>query len=256
MKSLKEGLVFIVTLMSINLVSASFHYGFSSLDGLLSTFDSSTVFLTAIFLIAFVLIFWPLSKFFKENTLIPGIIAFALSFLLIFEVNRRGYDFTGFFYGIGISEGIFSLIIPLALIVGLIFSGFKYGWGITLASLGGFLIFITFTSIVYSKGTTFVLGAILLGIGIWLWMRGKNGGIETQSPSQTPTDYAQETRRLRERQNYEYYKNQQEQRERQQSQQRRNQERELRRQQSKQQKIIDRYARRYGKKAARKRFGT
>jgi len=174
----KRGFIlgFFLFLFGINFVSAAFHYGGYSLSDLLNTFDSSTVILTSIFIIAFVLIFWPLSKFFKENALIAGIISFAISFLIIFEINRRGYDFAGFFYGIGISEGIFSFIIPLVLIVGLIFSGFKYGWGITLTSIGGFLIITSFTDIIYAKGATFIIGAILLGIGIWLWRRGKKGG--------------------------------------------------------------------------------
>lgn len=163
--------VFILALLSINFVTASFHYGGYSLSDVLNTFDSSTVILTSIFLISFILIFWPLSKFFRENPMLAGIISFAMSFLLIFEINRRGYNFAGFFYNIGISEGILSTIIPLVLIIVLIFSGFKYGWGITLTSIGGFFIIISFTEIIYAKGITFILGAILLGIGIWLWRR-------------------------------------------------------------------------------------
>jgi len=154
----------------IGLVSAQFYRGYS-LSDLLNTFDSSTVILTSIFLIAFILIFWPLSKFFRENALLAGIISFAMSFLLIFEINRRGLDFAGFFYNIGISGGILYTILPLVLIIGLIFSGFKYGWGITLTSVGLFFIGISFTDIIYEKGITFILGFILLSIGIWLWIR-------------------------------------------------------------------------------------
>ena len=169
----KKGLIlgFFLFLFGINFVTASFHYGGYSLSDVLNTFDSSTVILTSIFLISFILIFWPLSKFFRENQMLAGIISVAMSFLLIFEINRRGYDFTGFFYNIGISEGILSTIIPFVLIIVLIFSGFKYGWGITLTSIGGFFIIISFTEIIYEKGITFILGFILLGIGIWLWKR-------------------------------------------------------------------------------------
>lgn len=108
--------------------------------------------------------------------MLAGIISFAMSFLLIFEINRRGLDFAGFFYNIGISEGILSTIIPLVLIIVLIFSGFKYSWGITLISIGGFFIIISFTEIIYEKGITFILGFILLSIGIWLWRRKRKRG--------------------------------------------------------------------------------
>ena len=175
----KRGLIlgFFLFLFGINFVSAAFHYGGSSLSDLLNSFDSSTVVLTSIFLIAFILIFWPLSKFFRGNAALAGVISFSMSFLLIFEINRRGFDFTGLFYGIGLSEGILSIIIPLVLIIGIIFSGIKYGLGITLASLGGFLMIISFTDIIYEKGITFILGAILLGLGIWLWTRKKKDGL-------------------------------------------------------------------------------
>jgi len=160
--------------MAINFVSASFHYGGYSLSDILNTFDPSTVFLLTIFIIAFILIFWPLSKFFKESPSLAGIIAFVMSGSLIFEVNRRGFNFSGFFYNLGISEGILFTVMPLVLIIGIIFSGFKYGWGITLASIGGLLIGASFTDIIYSKVTAVTLGLILLGIGGWLWKRKRN----------------------------------------------------------------------------------
>ena len=174
----KRGILFVflfslITLMAMNFVSAAFHYGGYSLSDLLNTFDSSTVILTSIFLIAFILIFWPLSKFFRENPILAGIISFAMSFLLIFEINRRGLDFTGFFYSIGISGGILYTIAPIILLVGLIFSGFKYGWGITLTSVGGFFIAISFTDIIYSKLSAVTLGIIFFVIGILLWRRRK-----------------------------------------------------------------------------------
>lgn len=181
MKSRGILLVFILALFSINFVTASFHYGGYSLSDLLNTFDSSTVILLSIFAIAFILIFWPLSKFFRESPLLAGIISFAISFLLIFEINRRGYNFAGFFYNIGISEGILSVIVPLILLVGLIYISYskyekRFRFHRAFLISGGLFIAISLTPIIYEKETTFILGFILSGIGIWLWRRGKRGG--------------------------------------------------------------------------------
>ncbi|MCH8945959.1 MAG: hypothetical protein IIA85_03485 [Nanoarchaeota archaeon] len=179
-------LSFLLILFGINfigLVSAQFYRGLS-LSDLLNSFDSSTVILTSIFLIAFILIFWPLSKFFRENALLAGIISFAMSFLLIFEINRRGLDFAGFFYSIGISGGILYTIAPLILLVGFFLISysklerkFKFYRGFFV--LGGLLIgIVIFTDIFYSEGTTFILGVIFSLIGVWLWRRGRRSGFE------------------------------------------------------------------------------
>ena len=182
----KRGILFVflfslIALMAVNFVSAAFHYGGYSLSDILNTFDPSTVILLTIFIIAFILIFWPLSKFFRENPMLAGIIAFAMSGSLIFEVNRRGLDFTGFFYSIGISGGILYTIAPLILLAGFFYISYsklerRFKFYRAFLVLGGLLIVASFTDIIYAKGATFILGAIIFGVGILLWRRGRKRG--------------------------------------------------------------------------------
>ena len=260
----KRGLMFAFTsvflVAMINLVSAQFYGGFSISD-ILSSIDQSTMILGVIFVVSLAFINQALIRtIFRDNAAIAGIIAFAISLLIIYGINLTGLDFEGFFYNLGFSEGFLSTVVLLALIGGGIYLGIKYGLGEMLMVLGGFFIILSFTDFIYETATTFILGLFFLGIGGWLLQRKKKlrlVGSSYSSPERfRGIDYGQEASRLRDKQKYDYYKRVEEQREGQAFKQRRNQERESRKSQIEEKKLRDRYARRYGKGAARKRFGA
>jgi|TARA_Y100000310_G_scaffold116790_1_gene115476 hypothetical protein len=157
----------------INFVSASFHYGGFGLSNILDSIDPSTMFLGLLFIVIFVFSNYALSKFFKDNKSIGGILSFVISLGIVYWVNRTGLDFEGFFFNIGFSSGILYTIIPLVLIGGIIFLGFKYDFGTILATVGGFLLIVSFTDLVYERGFIFIIGLILLGISGWMLLKKK-----------------------------------------------------------------------------------
>ena len=173
----KRGLMFAFTsvflVAMINLVSAQFYGGFSISD-ILSSIDSSTVLLGLVFIVSFAFVNQALIRtIFRDNAAIAGVIAFAISFGIVWGVNRTGLDFEGFFYTLGFSEGFLSTIVLLALIGGGIYLGIKYSFGALLTSIGGLFIIMSFTDFIYETGTTIFIGLIFAGIGIWLLMRKK-----------------------------------------------------------------------------------
>jgi len=119
----------VIGLFLINFASA--YYGGSSLSDLLNQMDSSTIFLGAIFIIAFAFINYSLSKaVFRDNKTTAGIVAFCVSFLITYGINRTGFDFEGLFYNLGYSIGlsgdILYMVIFLVLIAGIVYLIWKF----------------------------------------------------------------------------------------------------------------------------------
>ena len=167
--------VSIFLVLMVNFVSAQFYGGFS-LSNILYSIDSSTMILGIVFIVAFALLNYSLSKVFYDNKAIAGIIAFAISLGITWGMNRTGLNFEGFFYTLGFSEGFLATIVSLALIGGGIYLGVKYGFGVVLTVLGGFFIILSFTSFIYETGTTFIIGLIFMivgGIVLYKWPREK-----------------------------------------------------------------------------------
>lgn len=158
----------------MNFVSAQFYGGFG-LSNILDSIDPSTMILGLIFIIAFALLNYSLSRVFRDNKAIGSIIAFAVSIGIIYGINRTGLDFEGFFYGIGFSSGILYTIIPFLLIAGIIFLVIRFSFGAMFATVGGFLLLVSFTDLVYEKGFIIVIGTILLLIGLWMKHKKKYG---------------------------------------------------------------------------------
>ena len=181
----------ILLITMISFVSAQF-YGRYSLSDILNSVDPSTMILGVAFIVFFAFLNAALSRFFIDNKAIGGVIAFAISLLIIYGINRTGLDFEGFFYNIGFSEGFLATIISLVLIGGAIYLGIKYGFGILSTIIGGFFIILSFTDFIYETGTTFFIGVIFLVIGIWLLWRKKkrelgNPPSNPQTSPVTPT---------------------------------------------------------------------
>ncbi|MAG78788.1 hypothetical protein CMI40_00225, partial [Candidatus Pacearchaeota archaeon] len=140
---------------------------------LLDSIDSSTIVLGSIFLISFALLNFSLSRVFKDqygtpNKAMSGIIAFLVSLLMIYGINKTGFDYEGLFYGFGFSSDLLSFLAPIILLVGAIYLIIKYGLSTLLLVFGGLLFLLSFTDIIYDGFTAGVIGVILILIGLFL----------------------------------------------------------------------------------------
>jgi len=195
---MKRGLLgFSLLILLTQVISAQFYsgYGGFSLTNFFSKIDPTTIIFGLLFLIFFALIFYALSRIFKDpygqpNKGIAGTIAFAVTSLIIYGLYRTGFNFEGIFYNFGLSIdslypilGVLFLIVAVLLIWGLgrtkdefgkkTFS-LRRGVGGFFMLFGLFLILLTiFTEIFYEKLTTLIIGIVLLVIGLVLWRRRK-----------------------------------------------------------------------------------
>lgn len=159
----------IITLVLINFISAYYgSYRSFSLSDLLNSIDASTMLLGAIFIVSFAFINYGLSRFFKDNKATAGIAAFVVSLLITYGINRTGLDFEGFFYDIGISGDFLYTILPIVLLIGVIYLGWKLGFGIAIMIFGVLFILISFTSLIYQKGILILIGISLLVAGFYI----------------------------------------------------------------------------------------
>jgi hypothetical protein len=165
-------IIFLLIFLSASAVTAQYYGNSLSLGELLSRIDSSTLILGSLFIIFFALIYFSLSKtIFSKEPALGGVIAFALSMLIIYGINKSDYDIEGFFYNLGVTSDVLYSIIPILLIIAIIFMGVKFGLGVVLAVVGGGFIILSFTDWIYEKTILFIIGAIILGIGVWLTLR-------------------------------------------------------------------------------------
>lgn len=178
----KRGIIFFLSFFLIDFVSAFSNYNRFSLSGFLDSIDPSTMILGVLFIISFALINTTLGKVFKNdygepNKAIAGIIAFAVSILIIYEINRYGLDIEGLFYSVGFSSDLLYVILPIILLVGAIFIIIRYkkfGFAVLSLILGLLLMILTvFTDIFYEKGLALIIGIVLLLIGLLLWNRAR-----------------------------------------------------------------------------------
>jgi hypothetical protein len=195
---MKKRIISIISLISlflINFVSAQFFSGYNrfSFSDFLRSIDPQIMILGGLFLIFFILIFYPLSRVFKDsygqpNKTIAGILAFIISTLIIYGINRFGFDIEGMFYGLGISGDLLYIILPIILLIGAIFIiwGFSRGRGIISGFVAVFLIFgalltlLTLsTNIFYEKGLVLTIGVVmfLIGVILWWWKRRRKRGL-------------------------------------------------------------------------------
>lgn len=160
----RRGLVSLfLTLISINFVSAQF-YGSLSISDALRAVDPSTMVLGIIFVIAALLINVGLSRGgpLKYNQTAKGIISISLALLIIWGIDRAGFDYYGLFNGIVffIPEGLLETIWPLLFFLSMLFVGWKFGWKSIFLALGIFLIGGAFFA--YESGLLLILGGFFI----------------------------------------------------------------------------------------------
>ena len=180
---MKKGLfAFLAPFLMIKLVDAQFfgsYGGNFSIVSFLDSFGVENITFMALFIIFFAVIFYSLSRLFKDpygqpNKPIAGVLAFAISALISYGIYRSGFDLTGLLYGWGIDTSFLYPVISIAI---LLFAGLmiKYvGFGAFLMLSGASLFCIAiFTDIVYEKTFLAILGVILavIGLGILKWKR-------------------------------------------------------------------------------------
>ncbi len=180
-------IILLLGVFLISFVNAQFGGGsLSSLGDLLNTIPSSTMILGAFFIIFFALIFFALSKVFRDrygetNKAIASVVSLAASLLMVYGINKMDFDFEGFFFDIGISSDILYIAIPLIILVGLIFLFIKLR-SKALFILGGLFILLSFTDLIYEKVFLLVIGIILIILGLWLTFRKRGYSRYESSP--------------------------------------------------------------------------
>jgi len=155
----KSWLSVFVLLMTTGFASAAL-----SLSDMLDSIDSSFVILSSVFIISFLFFYFSLSKVFKTQKNFASIISVVLSFLIVYGVNKVGFDVENFFFNMGVSEDAFMTIIPLILVAGIIFMFIKFKTK-TFYYLGGLLIVLGFF-IFEEAAQIIVMGVVLIIIGI------------------------------------------------------------------------------------------
>lgn len=164
----KKGLLFfLLTLFSINFASAYGYYP-SSISDALYAIDPTTIVLSLLFIIAFAFLNWILSKYFKDNKATAGIIAFAVSALMIYGIWRKGFDIENIFGDISVGADLFYTLLPLVVIALVIFLIIKFGRN-ALGILG--LLCFAISIVAYEKSTLWLVGGAL--IILWFIFRKK-----------------------------------------------------------------------------------
>lgn len=176
---MKKGVLGIFLLLStISFASAA------GIGNLLDLVDESTLILSSIFIVTFAILFFSLQRVFKGNNGIAGIVSAVISLVTVYFINKSGFDFSGFFLDIGISEEVIWTIVPLLIVAGVIFAIIKLRTG-SLILFGGLLILLSFFA--YEKVLLIFLGIVLAVVGIFFVSKKKLPVDKKTNNSQTNT---------------------------------------------------------------------
>lgn len=172
----KKSIIFLaLPLFLINLVSA--YYGQTSLENLLNSLDPSTAILGSIFIIFFILINYPLSKAFKDQKGVAVILAFVLSFISIYTINRSGFDYQNIyynlFYNIGLSSAVASTLLPILFLIGTLIILWKFDMAVLSIILGTLMFLGGILGLVYEGGLLTGIGIVFILIGAYFKFKKK-----------------------------------------------------------------------------------
>lgn len=166
-------LSFILSLISISFVSAQYFRGYS-FENFLYSIDPSLAILGSIFLLSLFIFNFALSRtVLRENKVMPPSIALILAFLVIYSLNKFGWDYQRFFYNLGLSESLLSGFGWIIIVIAIIFLGMKIGFQWALMGMGTLLVLMSiyFTEFIEYPGFFFLLGPILVAIGLYKWWK-------------------------------------------------------------------------------------
>jgi hypothetical protein len=144
--------------------------------------DSGTMISGLLFIIFFVVINFSLSRIFKKERASGVIISLCTSLLAVYGINKTNLNLSGLFFNLGISEELLSSIIPWIILIGIVLASFvkdsatgkrRFRLYRTFLILGGVLIILGLTPIIYQKGVVLIAGIIFFLIGLGLWLKNK-----------------------------------------------------------------------------------
>ncbi len=176
---MKRGLIFGILLLSLFLTGLASAFSFSET---LSFIDPTLLTLAVVFVIAFGVLYFSVSKIFKGNKAISAVIAIALSFLIVYWVNNL-VNLGALFSGWGISNETLYTVGPILLFALIIFLFIKLKFAGIFLILGGIFIFAGVTSLVYSTDIAIIIGIVLAVIGLIALLK-KKGKIKFSGPRQ------------------------------------------------------------------------
>jgi hypothetical protein len=173
-----------------------------SIGDFLDAFGFENLLLIATFLISFALINFSLKKVLKDsagqpNKAVAGVVAFAVSMLIVYGVHRIGFDLENFFYDLGLDENLLEIIVPLIVLAAAIWLIYKVGIVLLLIIVGLLFIIVSFTDWVYESGILLFTGIGLLILGViirwWKKRKPKTGGLPPLPSSPSPVETNQRT---------------------------------------------------------------
>ena len=119
---MKKGMIIALLLIPlISVVNAYGSYSSFSLSNFLDSFDPSTLILGLLFIIILAFLKFSLSKFFKESEGATNVVSLCAAALIIYGINRMGWDYENFFYDLGLTSDILYMAVPILLILGLFY---------------------------------------------------------------------------------------------------------------------------------------
>ncbi len=158
---MKRGLLLftILTIISISLASAGI------LDGLTDSFNNESLLFFSVLAIIFILFFLALSKVktFKTNRPAAGVISLAVSFLVMYGLNKMNFSLQDFFLSAGFSDELIAVITPLIVLGVLLLLIIKTKF-LTFLILGISFVLVGLLDLVYASDFLIILGGILIVI--------------------------------------------------------------------------------------------
>lgn len=148
-----------------------------AINELLYAIDPNTMVLCLIFIILYIIIHFSLAKIFKKDRASSVIISLCISLLAIYGINKINFNFSNFFFDLGISEDIFYIIVPWIILGLAVLASFardeatgkkRFKLYRLLLALG-LMIFLIGLTPVYQRIVFIVAGIILIILGILLW---------------------------------------------------------------------------------------
>jgi uncharacterized membrane protein YhdT len=116
---MKKRILLILGIFLTKLASAQDYSDRLTLSSLLNQIDVSTMVLSVVFIVSFALLFYSLSKMFRGEKGIAGVVSLALSFLIAYGINKSGIDLENLVYDMGMTLETLHIIFPI-FIIGLV----------------------------------------------------------------------------------------------------------------------------------------
>ncbi|MDO8528604.1 MAG: hypothetical protein Q7S06_01780 [Nanoarchaeota archaeon] len=95
-------------------------FGFSdrlTISDLLNMIDARTMVLVVVFIVSFALLFFSLSRVFRGEKAIAGIVSLAMALLIAYAINKMDLDLENLLYDMGLTLEALHIIFPIFIIV-------------------------------------------------------------------------------------------------------------------------------------------